>query len=197
VSVILLPSGFKPRSCSFSLAVNQRVYASVFGGAEQAVDLLNDRWTVTCELAGRSHAAGAEIEAFIAAMRGQVNTCSLWHFTRPQPRGTARGTMVLNAAAAQGASSISVSGVSPANGTLLAGDILGVGGQLLMVASDCVAAGGIVTIQIVNRLRAALSSSAAVTWDKPTASFRLLSSEGVTYSPRLAATASLDFAEAL
>lgn len=197
MSVIVLPSPFRPRSCNFFLQTTQRVSAAPFSGSEQAVDLLNDRWRVTCELPGMTQAAAAGVEAFIAAMRGQVNTCALWHFTRPAPRGTARGTMTLNASAAQGASSIVVAGVSPSTGTLLAGDMLGAGGQLLMVATDCVAVAGIATVPIVNRLRAALSGGASVTWDRPTAPFRILSTEGVSFVPRRAMPVSFDFGEAI
>lgn len=197
MSVITLPSNFKPRACNLTLMTNQRVHASVYSGSEQPVDLLNDRWLLSCELPNASFAAAAAIEAFIAAMRGQVNTCNLWHFARPQPRGTARGTLTMNATAAQGAATIVVAGVSPATGTLLAGDVLGAGGQLLMVAADCTAVAGVITVPIVNRLRAAISSGASVTWDKPTASFRILATDGVNYTPRRATPVSIDFGEAL
>jgi hypothetical protein len=121
----------------------------------------------------------------------------LYHFTRPAPRGTVRGTLTLNALAAQGASSIVVTGCSPATGTLLAGDMLGVGGLLLMVGADCTAVAGVITVPIVNRLRVAQSSGAAVTWDKPTAPFRLLSTNGVQYTPGVAQAVSFDFGESI
>jgi hypothetical protein len=133
-------------------------------------------------------------------MRGQVNTVALWHFSRPVPRGTARGSMT-TLGAAQGAASVVVGNVSPSTGTLLAGDMLGLvtttGRPLLvMVASDCTASGGSVTVPLANRLRAAVTNE-AVTWNQPTVPFRLLDTSGVQYSPGRASATSFDFGEAI
>lgn len=195
MSTITVPTQFAPRACTFTLNVNQRVNAAPFGGSEQAIDLLNDRWLCSVELAPQYNANAAYIEAFIAALRGQTNTCALWHFTRPAPRGTVRGTLTLGSSAAQGAASLTISGCSPTNGTLLAGDMLGVGGLLLMVAADATASGGSITVTLANRLRTAQSSGAAVTWNKPTTPFRLLATSGVQYTPGVASPVSFDFGE--
>jgi len=197
MSTVTLPALFRPNGCLLTNAVNQRVAASPFAGSEQAVDLLNDRWLLSCELPARALRNGAWVEAFIGAMRGQVNTVALYHFARPVPLGTVRGTLTLNASAAQGASSIVVTGCSPSTGTLLGGDMLGVGGLLLMVASDCTASGGVITVPLVNRLRAAQSSGASVTWSQPTAPFRLLSTTGAQYTPGVLQPVSFDFGEAI
>lgn len=197
MSLITLPSALKVRSCSLKLAVNQRVSAAPFSGSEQAIDLLNDRWLMTCEITPRLKANGAAIEAFIGSMRGQTNTTSVYHFARPAPLGTVRGTLTLNASAAQGASSIVVTGCSPATGTLLAGDMLGVSGLLLMVASDCAAVAGIITVPITNALRKALTSGTAVTWDKPSMTARILATSDVGYEPGIANGVTFDFGEAI
>lgn len=195
MSTISLPTTFNVEACRFTQQTNQRVSAAPFGGSEQAVDMLNDRWLCSLQM-GRSGADdGAALEAFIAAMRGQTNVAYLYHFVRPAPRGTVRGTLTLSASAAQGAASISVTGCSPANGTLLQGDMLGVGGLLLMVATDCTASGSVITVPLVNRLRAAQSSGAAVTWNAPSAPFRLLASSGVNYVGCLVDATTLDFGE--
>jgi len=128
-------------------------------------------------------------------MRGQTNVVGLHHFARKQPRGTLRGTLLINTAAAQGASSIVIKGGSPATGTLLAGDMIGVGGLLLMVTSDAVASAGVITVPIINRLRVAQLVDSPVTWDKPTAPFRLLNTSGVQYVPGLANPITFDFGE--
>lgn len=197
MSTISRPTQFIPRACTLMLATNQRVSASPFGGSEQAVDMLNDRWMMSCDLPPASHANAAWLEAFIGSMRGQVNVVALYHFARPQPRGTARGTMLINGAVAQGASSIAIDGISPSTGTLLAGDMLGVGGQLFMVAADVTASGGAATVTIVNRVRTAIADNASVTWDRPTCLFRLVSSPSVAFAPGLATPTGFDFAEAI
>ncbi len=197
MSTVALPSGFMPATCRLTLSTNQRVNAAPFGGSEQAIDLLNDRWLLSCELREGLFADGAWREAFIDSFRGQVNVSNLYHFARPIPAGTVRGTLTLVASAAQGASIIRVTGCTPSDGSLLAGDMLGIGGLLLRVASNCAAVAGVITVPIVNRLRAAQSSGAAVTWNMPTAPFRLLSNTGVDYGSGRVSATSFEFGEAI
>ena len=197
MSTVTLPADFVPRSCNLRLQTNQRVNAAPFGGSEQAIDLLNDRWLMSAELRDCPAAEGAWREALIDMLRGQTNVVSLYHFGRPTPRGTVRGTLTLAASAAQGAASIQITGCSPSNGTLLAGDMLGVGGLLVRVGADASASGGVITVSLANRLRAAQSSGASVTWNMPTAPFRLLSTNGVEYGQGRAAATSFDFGEAI
>lgn len=195
MSLLTLPSWFLPRSVSLDLRTNQRVGASMFGGSEQAVDLLNDRWVMNVSLADSWHADAAAREAFIASFRGQVNWVALWHFVRARPRGTMRGTPVLVGTHAQGASALSITS-GTAGGTLLAGDMLGVGGLLCMVQSDVTLDGsGAGTVNIVNRLRAAQAGGASITWDRPTALFRLLDHSGAVYQPGQASGPSFTFGE--
>lgn len=195
MSLITLPADFEPRTCQLDMASNQRMAGSPFGGSEQVTDLLNDYWRMTVSLADSPHAWGAWREAFIASFRGQVNWVALHHFVRPQPRGTMRGTPTLSGSHAQGAASLSITG-GTAGGTLLAGDMLGVGGLLCMVQSDVTLDGsGAGAVPITNRLRVAQSGGAVVTWDRPTALFRLLSSSGVPYMPGMAGGPSFEFKE--
>ncbi len=197
MTTITRPTSFIPRTCRLTLVPNQRVNAAPFGGSEQAIDLLNDRWLLNCEMPEGSFADGAMRDAFIDSMRGQVNTVALYHFAQPAPRGTVRGSMTLASSAAQGASSIVISGCSPSNGTILMGDMFGVGGLLLRAVADSSAVAGIATVQIANRLRVAQSAGAPVTWDKPTTLFRLLSHTGVDFGHGRVSATSFDFGEAI
>ena len=188
MSTITWPSGLTPRQFSLRLAPVQRTHSSPFGGSEQVVDLLNDRWMVSMELPADTHANMAAVEAFIAAMRGQTNTVALYHWARQAVRGTlASGT----ATGSIGASSITVSG----SGTLKAGDMIGAGGLLLQVAAD-VTLSGSGSVSLVNRLRTALSS-AALTLTQPTAPFRLINQPAVPYVASFTDTVTLEFAEAI
>lgn len=198
MSLIAFPTGLRPVSMTLVLQAAQRVNAAPFGGSEQAVDLLNERWALSMTLPARTQAEAAAVEAWLASMRGMVNTVALWHFVRPVPRGTMRGSPTLNGAHAAGAASIAITG-GTANGTLLAGDLLGLGGLLLMVAADVTLNGsGAGTVSIANRLRVAQSNGAAITYNKPTAPFRLASTGvGISYSPGLGEAVSLDLLEAI
>ena len=197
MTTLTWPATLKPRNCLLRMSTNQRVSGSPFGGSEQAVDLLNDRWLMSVGFGERRQVDGALLEAFANSFRGLTNVVGLWHFIRPAPRGTMRGTLTLSGAVAQGASALVVTGGGGQAGTTLkAGDMLGVASLLFQVQDDATANGsGVITVNVVNRVRTALSNGAAVTWDKPTALFRLVSSSGVQYVPGRAEQVTLDFAE--
>lgn len=196
MTTITFPTGVVPSGFALTLKTTQRVHASPFGGSQQVVDLLNDRWAASMVLAARLRSEAGAIEAFINAMRGQTNTVNLYHSGRKVPQGTMRGSPTCNSAS-QGASSVTLASAG-ANATLLAGDMFGVSGLLLQVASDAVANGsGVMTVSIVNRLRTAITGGAAVTWDRPTAPFRLMSTPGVQHMPGYAEGVALDFEEVI
>lgn len=192
------PSSIVPKSVRMQLQTNQRANAGPGGGSEQVIDMLNDRWMAYVTLPVRKFAEAAAVEAFLASFRGQVNTVNLWHFARSAPRGTMRGTPTMFANASQGSAAIQIQAV--AGETLLAGDVIGAGGQLLMVAADAtaqVSPAGQLDVTLVNRLRTALSSGASVTWSTPMAPFRLLSHTGVLYSKGVTDEVDLVLGEAI
>jgi hypothetical protein len=190
------PSSIVPMSARLMLQTNQRVNAAPGGGSEQVIDKLNDRWMCYLTLPVRRFSEAAAVEAFLASFRGQVNTVNLWHFARPTPGGTITGAPTVLGAHAQGASSLVV--LTAVGATVEAGDLVGVGGLLLMATADATADGvGALTIPLANRLRTALANGAAVTLTQPTAPFRLLSHSGVEYSRGITTEVSLTLGEAI
>lgn len=184
------------RSFALSQQTNQRVSSSNFGGSEQVVDLLNDRWLISLTLPNRKHPDAARVEAFIASLRGSTNTVALWHYLRPVPRGNMRGAPVLALPLFRADPNLIVTTTPGA--TLKAGDMVGCAGLLFQVASDCVADGaGQIYIPLVNRSRLAAPAGTAVVWDRPTAPFRLVSRTAVQYIPGYAPEVSLDFVESV
>jgi len=174
VSAYAWPTDLQPSGCSLFLEPNVREFINPWTGAYDVVDLMGERWHMTVTLPVRRRSQAGAIEAYFNRLRG-VHTATAWYFSRPAPIGTMRGTPILSAQAAQGVQSLSVSGAG-AYGTVKAGDMLGLAGQWLQVAADATAsAGGAITILTANRVRATVSSSTAVVWDKPTATFRLAS----------------------
>lgn len=189
MSAIAWPAGLFPRAFTLRLSTVQRVHASPLGGSEQVVDLLNDRWIASMEIPADRHSTMAPLEAFLAALRGQTNTVALYHFGTPTPRGTLASATA--ASAAQGAAAVVLTG----SGTLKAGDMLGISGLLLQVASD-VTVGTSTTVPIVNRLRTAVSGT--VTLAQPTAHFRLAGTPAVQYlGGAFTDAVPLEFVEAL
>jgi hypothetical protein len=81
--------------------------------------------------------------------------------------------------------------------TLKAGDMLGCGGQLFQVADDVTLNdAGAGTVNVVNRVRAAISSAAAVSWNQPTAEFIMPASFGASnYRPAILEGMPMDLEE--
>lgn len=192
---IALPPGFRPATFALRQSVMQRASASPFGGSEQVLDLLQDRWTASLTLSPCRPALAASREAFINAMRGQTQVCYLHHFARPRPRGSMRGAPVAWGAS-QGANVLSITTAPGAR--LFAGDMIGVAGLLLQVALDATANGaGKLDAPLVNRLRTSVLADSPVIWDRPSAPFRLVASPAVVHGSGYADSLSLDFVEAV
>lgn len=189
------PTDLMPNSMRLVLQTNQRMSAAPGGGSEQVLDMLNDRWVMSLQLPPRRRLKAAALEAFLARFRGQVNTVDCWHFERPEPRGTLRGSPVTVGTQAQGAAELVITAASGA--TLQAGDMLGAGGLLLMVAAPCAESGGAITVPLVNRLRVAIAGGAAVSWNKPSAPFRVLSHSGVEIIPGQAIEVQIELGEVI
>lgn len=196
MSTIALPAGFCPRDFSLRMQVNQTAFFSPFGGSEQVVDRLNDRWMMSVTMPARRSGEGAAIEAFIGSMRGLSNTVALYHFQRPIPRGSMRGTPTVVSGVPQGNSFFHIQ--TTAFATLLAGDMIGVAGLLLQISTDSTADGsGVLRVDFVNRTRTTITAGTSVTWDRPTAPFRMMSATSQQYVPGYAPEVSFEFAEAI
>lgn len=195
MSEIAFPEFFEdPSEFSLRAMVNQLANASPYGGSEQVVDKRNERWLATVTVSPRTHDEAADLEAWVASMRGMTNWVQLYHLQRPEPRGTMRGAPTVQATAA-GLGSLRIN--TTAGATLLAGDMIGISGLLLQVQQRCVADGtGLLIVPIVNRLRKALAGGAPVVWSRPTALFRFRAvPEPVSYAPGYTPEATFDFME--
>ena len=201
MTVLTWPATLLPSKIRLDQYVSQRVNAAPFGGSEQAVDLLNDRWLCAMELPRKSYAQAAAIEGFLGNFRGQTNTVGIWLMARPVPVGTIStvpSTFTVSNAS-QGASTLVLTGgAGQSSRTLLTGDLFSVGSLLFMSGADCTANGsGVLTVPITTRLRSAISGSPFAVLSSPMAFFRLLSSSGLAYVAASSEPVSLVFGEAI
>lgn len=195
MTLIALPSTFRPDSFSMRLETVERAFSSPDESSEQVIDRVRDRWKISLTLPRGPQEVAARNEAFVNALRGQTNTCNLWHMKRRIPLGTMRGSPTV---VAQGSGNGTILINTTPGATLLAGDMIGIGGLLLQVAQDCVADGaGLLTTYLANRLRTDLAGGTPVIWDTPTAPFRKVSKPSFQYFYGYAEGVSLDFVEAL
>lgn len=196
MSTVDWPEALIPQTCSLRLRKSGNLFTSPFNGNSQATDFMSERWMLSVQLAELSRRNSHGLESFLNLLAGGVNRVRGWHFgQRGVPRGTLRGSPTLASAAVQGAQTIVLAGV-PNGATLLADDLLQVSGQLVQCAANAVAAGGQITVQLSNHLRATVGSGAAVQWSRPTADFVMPAMEaGALYSPGRIAGAALDLVE--
>lgn len=192
------PAAWLPRRFQMVVVANTRDFVSPYTQGMQSTDLLADYFRVQLDMVdGNDSVLGGQIEAFFDRLKGSVNRIVLWNLKRPAPLGTLRGTPTLSASAAQLANTAAIS--TTAGATLLAGDMIGIGGQLVRVMADTVADGaGAMAVEFAPRLRAAKSSGAAVTWDKPTSTFVLAGQGGapVNWQPGRFTAPSIELREA-
>jgi hypothetical protein len=161
-----------PATMRWSVQSQGAAWSAAYTGQAQRISHLADRWRVTMTLpVARAEQAGAR-EAFLSALARSGDWVRLWHFARPVPLGTLRGNPTASAAS-RGATSLTVNTTPGA--TLLAGDMLGVGGQLVQAASNATANGsGVAVVPLVMPLRLTVTNGTAVVWNQPTGTFQLV-----------------------
>jgi len=183
---------------------NTLVFTGPITPSVQTLDMGGERWYASFDtVPGNTRIEAGEREAFWDRLLGQVHRVALWNLARPVPLGTLRlggqTIQVVNASLATvsvvnaSLQPVTVVGGYPAttgatvsgsnnitffavNGrTLLPGDMLGINGQLVRVVATSTAASGQMTVEFLPRLRAAVPAYTPIVWDKPTATFMLMS----------------------
>ena len=133
-------------------------------------------WVATLLYPNHSLADRAQIEAFWNKVSDADEVVSLWHQSRPVPRGTLQANTTTAASAAEGASTVNITATTGL--TLLVGDMFSVAltgaTQLVQVVADVTSSAGVMTaVSFVPPLVGAVANGAAVVVVKPTALFRV------------------------
>lgn len=168
------PSAYVPQTAALRIIVNARHNMSSENGVTQTVTRPGSRWGWSITMAPMRTAVRDDFEGWLTGLSGMEHRISTWDWKRPTPRGTCNTSGVtLNATASAFATSLQLAGCG--NGkTLLRGDWLSVGGQLLRVVADATANGsGLMTVEVRHALRAQVASGAPVTLDRPIALYIL------------------------
>lgn len=161
-----------PREVEWRLKSNTVAFQSPLSGATQTVEFPGARWEVTFTFENLTEDDAGPLRAFGARLRGRAGRFTLHNFARPTPRGSIAGTPLVKGAAQTG-NSLLIDGCTVGT-TLLAGDFIGVNGELKMVVVDATADGaGEMTLSIEPPLRASPADNAAITTYRPTATFML------------------------
>jgi hypothetical protein len=161
-----------PRDFELTLEANTQTFSSPLSRAVQTVEMPGARWRVSFTLQNLQEADTALLQAFMAQLRGRAGRFALHNFARPVPRGTASGTPLVKGASQTG-TSLNIDSLA-IGATLLAGDYIGINGELKIVVADATANGaGEMTVTFEPPLRSSPADNAAVTLASPTATFML------------------------
>jgi hypothetical protein len=150
--------------------------AYTFGTAGASAKMVVTFYTSAAVYCGGFAEASAVIGGSVARLQtagivpANAATAKVWIWMTQMPVAGAAEVRIDSVIFAAG----TVAGDFPPPATLLAGDMIGCSGHLLQVASDCQATdAGVMTVPIINRVRATIASGTAVTWYRPTAQFMM------------------------
>lgn len=201
MSVLQMPAGVWPQLANWGLQKAGAGFRSGQNGTLQSVSFVAEYWACTLTLRPYRHRdpRAGRAQALLNLMAGGVNYLEFGHPQQLVPRGTLRGTPVVQTSASRGAPQLQLGNCTP-GATLLAGDMIGVpvANQLFQVAFDAVAdSGGLMMVYVANRVRSAIPAGTAVAWNQPKTRFNCPSFRNDTVlRPGYCAGAVLDLVEA-
>lgn len=206
MAVITFPSTLYAKTLRWDRMDQDVTFRGPFG--VQSMSQLAPLWKVAMTFDMQNESNAGAYQALLMKLDGTRNQLALWNLGRPTPRGTftgASGTTTM-AAAAVGATSLTLTNASYASKTLVAGDFIGVlegsntlTQQVVMVTDDATSNGsGVITVNIKPALRYAMTGggSSTVTLQQPKALFRLqTNTQGWEYSTTVVDGMTLDLIE--
>lgn len=180
------PADIVPYAVLFYLQPHSGGSESPFSRKTKVYGLSAPRWIARLELRGGDSVQwgrhdkalyGQRLDALLAKVKGRQNRLRLWDFRRPRMSGEDWSAAASNLAAAAGATSMVITGLSPYARAALAGDYVGGDARPHIVLEDAVAdASGNATVTFEPPLAAAIAAGAAV-FGKATGLFRLTSDD--------------------
>ncbi len=160
------PAGICPASVDIGL--QQDVQRTVSrSGKTSTFEMPGARWVMTLTFRNTSERTKTErprIEALVTSLRSGANRLLAPYFGRPVPNGTLRGTPRLDLPVIAGASTVAL---RDCNGTLRAGDLIGLGAQVVMVEQDAAPVDGKMVVAVNPAVRAPQAAGTVILWDRP------------------------------
>lgn len=190
------PSNITPSLLDWRLKKSGSGFIGFYTSGIQAVDYLGEFWDVNLTLPGEGRLLrkAGQLDALLMYLAGGINKVDIYHWARPIPRGTLRGSPTMKEATSRGDASLVLT--VAAGSTLEPGDLIGAGTQLFMVRLACAAVGTELTVPLLNRVRGVIAEDSAVVWNKPTVAMVAPElSAGTVYGPGVRAPSELHLME--
>ena len=190
------PDSLYPAGLEWRLMKAGTQFRSPFTGSLQAIDFVGEYWSVRMQFKGEGarRPFSPLLDSWLGYLAGGVNQTDVYHWARPIPIGTMRGSPTVQTTTARGQSQLLIT--TTTGWTLLAGDLIKAGTQVFMVRQDCTASASLLTVPLVNRIRGVINSGSAVTWDRPKLTVVMPEmSGGVVYRPGMTLPSEVEFVE--
>lgn len=173
MAIIDLAAGVSVARLSLSVAISASSYTGFFTGNRQRKSHLADRLRATLTLPPCRGSVADERAAFLLALASTGDYLRMPMPQRMRLRGTMAGSPVVTTTTAAGARTLPIT--TTAGATLLAGDWIGVGGNLLQCAYAGAVAdgGGAMSVPLVLPTQRAITAGAAVAYVAPTGVWEL------------------------
>lgn len=164
MTTITMPSDFVYAHADYSIEYDVQMDVARSGKVD-TYGLPGARWVVTIGFPDDYETLlRPRFEAFIASLRGGARDLSFGYIGRPVPNGTLTGSPTVGTATAKGDNTIALANC---NGTLRAGDIIGVGSEMFMVEDDATPVSSAMTVKVSPAVRSINAVGTAVVWNNP------------------------------
>lgn len=194
------PSAIIPSSSEWRFLSNTASFVSPLSGTTRTLSRGGDRWACTLVFNALTGANRADLQAFLARLRGQAHRVTLPDHSYYK-RGALTANILVNGGSQSGVSLVCDGASAGITNAMRAGDYVTVGGYPYMVVADANSDGsGNITLTLNRPLLATPADNATVNLTAPTGTF-LLAGNTVGWSntpagwPRIVSGFSLEFIE--
>jgi len=168
---------FVPQEMKYRVEQNQAESESLLSKFSQVITRVGAKWVWDITLPDVTPDELSELEAFFTRLNGKEHWVSFFDWMYPVPRGSISLSGVTNSGTITQFASTATLVNCGANATLLAGDWLKLGTQLVRNVANATANGsGTMNIEFRHMTRASVSTGQAVVLDRPTSNYILESS---------------------
>lgn len=162
------------KTSTWSLMRSTSVTQSAFTGKQSIAEFPIALWKADLELPPMKKETAYAWQAFFLKLRGRKGTFEVGDPDHKTPRGTARnGDLTLATQADVNDTTLEMQ-TSTGSKTLLAGDYVQIGNQLLMVVDDATITTSATDVNVEPFVKTAVTSSSAVVCESPKAEMRML-----------------------
>jgi len=194
MTILSIPTGIQIRSSSFGLKYNTQRFTSPLNGFTQRLNLPGAKWFASYTLASSKRANIAEVQAFLAKLRGGANSFYGYDPDGKVLLGAGGGTPLVKGASQTGSTLLIDGATAGVTNWLKMGDYFEVNGEYKMVTANINTNGsGEATITFEPPLRNSPADNAAVNITTPRCQMMLIEDDACQWAANYAGVYEISF----